>query len=150
MFKASLIIFLALGTGYASTGLIYLSADQFMSYHADAIRTEWSALNADYQGLLLGLVKGLGAGALLTGFALAFMAVQSFRDSSQTYLVLLPATSIGYSSLLCYATFTVYTHTPGQPPLALNIFSVTAAIAASALLLWSHRPAKGRAWTNDP
>lgn len=132
-------IFLLLGISYALIGVTYLSIDQFMPYHSEAIQTEWSALNADYQGLFLGLIKGLGGGAFVAGFAISFMAVNSLRTSRRPFIVLLPATSLGYSTLLCYATYIVYTNTAGRPPLWLNYVFVAMAVSGSALLVWSRR-----------
>ena len=140
MFKISLAIFLILGLSLMAIGLLYLSIDEFMPYHSEAIQADWSELDVNYQGLILGLLKALGGGAFVAGFATTFMAVASFRESAKPFLVLLPLVSTGYSALLLYATYTVYTRTPGNPPLPLSVTSVVAGLVASALLMYSARP----------
>ena len=139
MFKLSLAIFLVLGLISLSFGVLYLSIDEFMPYHSEAIRADWSELDVNYQGLILGFLKGVGGGAFVAGFATIFMAIASFRKSAKPFMVLLPSVSTGYSALLCYATYTVYTSTPGNPPLLLAVTSVVMALAASALLTFSRR-----------
>jgi hypothetical protein len=46
-------------------GCIYLSLNEFMSYHAEALQVSWADLNPNYRGLILGLIKGLGGGAFV-------------------------------------------------------------------------------------
>jgi hypothetical protein len=58
--------------------------------------------------------------------------------------VLMPFVAISYSSLLCFATYTVYTNTPGNPPLLLNVLLVVASVLASVALAISRREASGR------
>jgi len=53
--------------------------------------------------------------------------------------MLLPIVTIGYSTLLCYATYTVYTRTPGDPPLIPNILLVVASLMGSIALALSQR-----------
>ena len=137
MFKVSLAIFLILGLGLMSLGILYLSTDEFLPYHSAAIQADWSELEVNYRGLILGLLKALGGGAFVAGFATTFMAIASLRESAKPFVVLLPSVSTGYSALLLYATYTVYTSTPGNPPLRLSVASVVAGLAASALLVYS-------------
>ena len=134
MLRVSLALFLALGTGLFALGLLYLTLDQFMPYHADALRIEWSELPANYQGFIIGLLRALGAGASVSGLAIAWMAVAGLRGTIQPYRELLPIVSIGYSGLLCWATWTVATRTPGEPPLLLNAAAVGAAMIATVPL----------------
>lgn len=140
MLKLSLAIFLILGLSLMSIGLLYLSIDEFMAYHSEAIQADWSELDVNYRGLILGLLKALGGGAFVAGFATAFMAIASFRESAKPFMVLLPSVSTGYSALLFYATYTVYTSTPGNPPLLLSAAAVVAGLTASALLTYSAWP----------
>ena len=106
-----------------------------MPYHGQALQIEWSELPANYQGFMIGLLRALGAGAAVSGLAIAWMAIAAWRDGVRPYRALLPLISIGYSSLLCWATWTVATRTPGEPPLLLNSIAVIAAVIATLLLL---------------
>ncbi len=134
MLRVSLAIYIALGTGLFGLGVLYLTLDQFMPYHADALRTDWPELPANYQGFVIGLLRALGAGASVSGLAIAWMAVAAWRESVKPYRELLPIISIGYSGLLCWATWTVATRTPGEPPLLLNAVALGAAMIATVLL----------------
>ncbi len=139
MLKISLAMFVVLGLSSLSLGVVYLSLDEFMPYHSEAIQTDWADLNNNYQGLILGLLKALGGGALTAGFAIVFMAVVSLGKSVRPFMVLLPTVATGYSILLCYATYTVHTSTPGNPPLLLASLSVAMSVLASTLLVLSQR-----------
>ncbi len=139
MLKISLAMFVVLGLSSLSLGVVYLSLDEFMPYHSAAIQTDWADLNNNYQGLILGLLKALGGGALTAGFATVFMAVVSLGKSVRPFMVLLPTVATGYSILLCYATYTVHTSTPGNPPLLLASLSVAMSVLASTLLVLSQR-----------
>ncbi len=139
MFKSSLVIFLLLGLNLLFIGVLYLSIDEFMPYHSEAVQADWSELDINFQGLILGLLKALGGGAFVAGFATIYMVIGSFRKSAQPYAVLLPSVSTGYSVLLCYATYTVQTNTPGNPPLLLTVMYVVMGLVASVLLTFSIR-----------
>ncbi len=139
MLKISLAMFVVLGLSSLSLGVVYLSLDEFMPYHSEAIQIDWANLNNNYQGLILGLLKALGGGALTAGFATVFMAVVSLGKSVRPFMVLLPTVATGYSILLCYATYTVHTSTPGNPPLLLASLSVALSVLASTLLVLSQR-----------
>ena len=108
--------------------------DEFMPYHSEALGADWSDLEPNYQGLILGLLKGLGSGALIAGCAVLYMVIVSVRENPRSYIVLLPLVSVGYSGLLCYATYFVYTHTPGNPPLLPNLALVVLSLSASLII----------------
>jgi hypothetical protein len=110
-----------------------------MPYHAEALETDWSALDPNSQGLILGLLKGFGSGACISGFVILFMVANSLRKTPRPFIVLLPLTAVGYSALLCYATFTVYVRTPGNPPLLLTVALVAVGVLASLALMISQR-----------
>ena len=105
-----------------------------MPYHSRAIQTEWASLTPNYQGLLLGMLKGLAAGQIIAGLATLFMSAMSLRGSARPYVVLLPVVCLGYSVLITYATYVVSSRTPGEPPLALGATTILLAIAASVML----------------
>jgi len=139
MFKFAIAIFGLLGLGQFLLGCVYLSLNEFMPYHAEALQVGWTDLNANYRGLILGLIKGLGGGAFVAGFAVLFMVGMSIKKSPQPYLVLLPFVAIGYSTMLFYATYTVFTSTPGNPPLLLTVVNIALGVVASVALVLSQR-----------
>ena len=143
MFKFAISVFGLLGLSLFLIGCVYLSLNEFMPYHAEALQVSWADLNPNYRGLILGLIKGLGGGAFVAGFAILFMVGVSVRKSPQPFLVLLPIIGIGYSTFLCYATFTVYTSTPGNPPLLLTVLYIAMGVVASIALILSQRHKSG-------
>ncbi len=134
MLKASLWLFVVLGTVLLGVGLVYLTRGEFMPYHSRALQIEWSGLSPNYQGLLLGMLRGLAAGQVIAGLATLLMAVASLRRSARPYLVLLPVVCLGYSVLITYATYIVASRTPGEPPLSFGVITILLAGAASVML----------------
>jgi hypothetical protein len=134
MLKASLWLFLLIGASLLGTGLIYFSRSEFMPYHSQALQAEWSSLSSNYQGLLLGMLKGLAAGQIVAGVATVLMSAMSLRRSARPYVVLLPVVCLGYSLLITYATYVVASRTPGEPPLILGVVAIILATAASVML----------------
>lgn len=59
----------------------------------------------------------------------------AFLGSAKPYVVLLPVVCLGYSVLITYATYVVWSETPGEPPLALGLLVTLLALAASVMLL---------------
>ena len=139
MFLLSISLLALVGVSLLLTGGVYLSLGEYMPYHAEAAQMAWEDLDRNFQGLILGLLKGLGGGAFVAGFATLFMVGMSLRKSPGPFLVLLPIVTIGYSTLLCYATYTVYTRTPGDPPLVPNILLVVTSLIGSIALALSQR-----------
>jgi|TARA_B100001971_G_C17944925_1_gene409559 hypothetical protein len=136
LLKGSLIAFAAIGVYFSFIGVVYLTTTEFMPYHSEAVRTEWSDLDENFQGLFLGFLKGLGTGALIAGFTVISMVVMSFRTSPIPYRLLLPSVSLGYLSLLLYAMYTVKTRTMGNPPIegTAVVFVATIIIVVCFLL----------------
>ena len=139
LFRFSLFLFAIVGLGLFLMGCLYLSLDEFMPYHAEAVQKEWGALEANSQGLILGLLKGFGSGACICGFAILLMIASSIRKTPRPFIVLLPLMAVGYPALLSYATFTVYLRTPGNPPLLLTVSLFAAGLLASIALAISQR-----------
>ena len=45
-------------------GLLYVTTSRFMPYHGDALEVTWEVLPLHYQGFILGVIKGMGAGSI--------------------------------------------------------------------------------------
>ena len=85
MFKFAISVFGLLGLSLFLIGCVYLSLNEFMPYHAEALQVSWADLNPNYRGLILGLIKGLGGGAFVAGFAILFMVGVSVKKSPQPF-----------------------------------------------------------------
>ncbi len=149
LFRFSIFLFAIVGLSLLLLGCLYLLLDEFMPYHAEALQRDWGALEPNVQGLILGFLRGLGGGAFVSGFAILFMVTNSLRKTPKPFIVLLPFTAIGYSALLCYATFTVYVKTPGHPPLLQTFALVAASVVASLALVMSQRSSTDDEAQND-
>ena len=139
VFFLSISLFALVGISLLLTGAVYLSLGEYMPYHSRAVRMAWEELDPNFQGLILGLLKGLGSGAFVAGFATLFMVVMSLKSGPRPFITLLPIVTVGYSALLCYATFTVSSRTPGDPPLIANILLVATSLLGSIAHIISHR-----------
>ena len=147
MFKTAITLFVFVGISLLVTGGVYLSADEFMPYHSRALQVEWQGLEPNFQGLILGFLKGLGGGAFVAGGSILWMARTTLSRDSRSFDLLMPFVAVSYSALLSYATYTVYTSTPGKPPLVASFVLVATSLLASAMLVHSRRnnPADGAA-----
>lgn len=139
MFKVSITLFVFVGISLLVTGGVYLSADEFMPYHARALQVEWRNLDPNFQGLILGFLKGLGGGAFVAGSSVLWMARTALSENTRSFDLLMPCIAVSYSAFLCYATYTVHTSTPGNPPLAATSLLVGTSLLASAALALSRR-----------
>ena len=86
MRKLSLALFALLGVSLIVGGVLYLVTDRFMPYHGEALQSDWDALEPNLQALILGLIKGLGAGSLVAGVATLYMVIGGFRTSARPYV----------------------------------------------------------------
>jgi len=123
------------GLGLMAQGLRYLIAGQFMHYHADVIKERWSQLGPPEQRLLLGLLKGFGAGMFCLGVAFGFVALVPLRASlalgaptAAPYFLAL--VSIMYTAMLVHVTR--FALLPGAAPIAVTITMCVLCVAAAA------------------
>ena len=99
-------------------GLIYLTRNQFMPYHAEALSLSWSELSENMQVLILALMRAAGGGFLATGLAIFILLIIPFKvgDKWTITIYAIPAISLCTSLGTLYATLLVKTKTPGKPP----------------------------------
>jgi hypothetical protein len=120
------------GLGLTAQGLRYLVASQYMHYHADVIQEQWTQLKPNEQRLVLGLLKGFGAGMFCLGLTLVFAALGPFRDGAYMAHWFLAVNAIGYTALLVHITR--FALLPGAAPIAVTTtmcgLSIAAAIAS--------------------
>jgi hypothetical protein len=121
------------GVGLAAQGLRYFVASQYMHYHADVIQEQWTELKPNEQRLMLGLLKGFGAGMLCLGLTLAFVALGPFRDGAYMAHWFLAVSAISYTALLVHITR--FALLPGAAPIVVTKTMCGLSIAA-ALAGW--------------
>jgi hypothetical protein len=121
--------------GLLLQGLQYVTTRRFMPYHADAWGVAWEALPANYQGFLLGVIKGMGAGSIGVTLALIIMLLVPFRRGEVWALWAVPMVGATFTALTAYAAYTIDVRTPGSPPWRLTC-ALTALYLAGAPLSW--------------
>lgn len=120
------------GAGLAAQGLRYLVASQFMHYHADVIQERWSQLKPTEQRLMLGLLKGFGAGMLCLGLTIIFVALGPLRDGVYMAHWFVAFLAIGYTTLLVHITrFALLPHAaPIAVTTTMSALSIAGAVAS--------------------
>jgi hypothetical protein len=121
------------GAGLAAQGLRYLVASQFMHYHADVVEEHWSQLKPAEQRLMLGLLKGFGAGMFCLGLSMCFVALGPLRDGAYMAHWFLAFLAIGYTALLVHVTRSALL--PHAAPIAVTSIMCALSIAA-AIATW--------------
>ena len=108
-----------------------------MPYHMEVIQVAWDELAADQQQLLLGLLKGFGAGSLSTGVAVTLLAVVPLRlRQSWAYLVTPLVAAIYIGALAHVTTFALL---PGAVPISVSKVFVGLVLCAWALSIFRVR-----------
>src|SRR5438067_2413623 len=88
------------GGGLAAQGLRYLLASSYMHYHQDVIRERWSQLQPGEQRLMLGLLKGFGAGMFCVGLGIVFLALGPVRDNAYRAHWFIAVLTVLYTAIL--------------------------------------------------
>ena len=119
LLKVAFALFAVTGISHIVFGIVYVTADQFMPYHAQALSVEWSRLDANYRTLFLALIKLAGAGGLVAGIVNLSLVVYLLKRTSSKLLWLLPLSALVFQLTTNYVVYSVYTNTPGEPPLVI-------------------------------
>ncbi len=116
-------------------GIVYVTASEFMPYHAQALNVDWNRLDENYKTLFIALIRLSGVGGLVTGLVNLTLVSYLYHHVESRLIWLLIASSLIFQSMTNYVVYSVYTNTPGEPPLLMvSIGSVTFIIATILLL----------------
>ena len=121
------------GTGLAAQGLRYLIASQFMHYHQDVIREGWTQLKTGEQRLMLGLLKGFGAGMFCLGIGIVFIALGPVRDNVYRAHWFIAVLTVAYTGLLTHITR--FALLPKAAPIEVTTGMLVLSVAASIACL---------------
>ncbi len=102
--------------GLLLQGLLYLTTPSFMPYHAEALGVTWDELSGQYQGFVLGVIRGMGAGSVSVSLALLLILFIPFRRSERWAFWAVPLIGITFTSLTAYAAYTIDFRTPASTP----------------------------------
>jgi hypothetical protein len=132
--------------GLLLQGLLYVTTSRFMPYHGDALETTWEVLPLHYQGFILGVIKGMGAGSIGVSLALLIMIAVPFRRGEAWARWAVPVVGITFTLLTAHAAYTIDVRTAASPPWRQTL-GLTAIYVAGAVLSLSPRrvnaPAEG-------
>jgi len=117
------------GLGLMAQGFRYLIALRYMHYHADVVHEGWAQLKKSEQRLILGLLRGFGAGMFCVGFTTVFIAVGPFRDGAYLAHWFMALLTIAYSVMLVRVTR--FALLPGAAPIMVTSIMLGLAVAAS-------------------
>jgi hypothetical protein len=124
------------GLGLMAQGFRYLVALRYMHYHAEVVHEGWAQLKKNEQRLILGLLRGFGAGMFCVGFTTVFSAFGPLRDGAFLAHWFMAVLTIVYTVMLVRVTR--FALLPGAAPIAITSIMLGLAVAASAagILQW--------------
>jgi len=135
IWKFALILFAIGGISHIIFGIMYVTASEFMPYHAQALNVDWNGLGEHYKTLFLALIRLAGVGGLVAGIVNLALISHLYHHAESRLIWLLIVSSLIFQSMMNYVVYCVYVNTPGDPPLLMvSIGSVTFIIATILLL----------------
>jgi hypothetical protein len=135
IWKLALVLFAIGGISHIIFGIVYVTASEFMPYHAQALNVDWNRLGDNYKTLILALIRLAGVGGLVAGLVNLTLTSYLYNCVESRLIWLLIASSLIYQSVMNYVVYAVYINTPGEPPLLMvSIVSATFVIATILLL----------------
>jgi hypothetical protein len=137
--KIALVLFAITGVSHIIFGIIYVTANEFMSYHSQALSTEWSSLDSNYKILFLALIRLAGAGGLVAGFVNLSLITYSLYRWSTKIIWLLPISALTLQLTTNYVVYSVYTNTPGRPPLMAVSLGTLVLVVGTILFIVGRR-----------
>ena len=135
IWKFALILFAIVGISHLIFGIVYVTASEFMPYHAQAIKADWTSLGEHDKTLFLNLIRLAGVGGLVAGLVNLTLVSYLYHRVESRLIWLLIASSLIFQFMMNFAAYSVNVNTPGDPPvLMVSIGSVTLIIATIFLL----------------
>ncbi|MCC6797842.1 MAG: hypothetical protein IT366_22195 [Candidatus Hydrogenedentes bacterium] len=135
--------------GLLLQGSLYLTTQKFMPYHADALSVTWEELPPHYQGFVLGVIRGMGAGSVAVSLALLIMLFIPFRRDDRWSIWAVPLIGMIFTLFTAYAAYTIDTRTPASTPWRETL-GLTATYLAGAVISYWPRRATPRSTSKNP
>ena len=133
--KFALVLFAIAGISHIIFGFVYVTAGEFMPYHAQALKVDWNILDTNYKTLFLALIRLAGAGGLVAGLVNLTLVAYFFHRAQSKIIWLLPVSALIFQLVTNYVVYSVYTNTPGEPPLVVVSVGTVVLIIATAFLI---------------
>lgn len=134
--RLPIVLYCLVGVGLLFQGVRYLSATEIMPYHLAVVAADWQNLGQEYQTLLLGLLKGFGAGSLGVGLAIILLALVPLRRGESWARWAIPLVAATYTAALVYVTR--FALLPGAVPITVTATLLGLVILAGVCALFSN------------
>lgn len=103
-FRLPVILYSLMGIGCVAQGVRYFFAEQIMPYHLAVLNTSWEQLSVEHQTLMLGLLKGFGAGSFAVGLGVLLLSLVPLRAGRVWARWATPVVALSYAALLLHVT----------------------------------------------
>ena len=114
----SIVAFITVGTG-----LKFITASEYFTYHAQASGVNWTDVNSGLQLLMLAGFKIVGAGFLTVALCLILMIIYPFAGDDQKWSrYAIPLTGLFFWSIILITTVSVSITTGAKTPWAGSVF----------------------------
>jgi hypothetical protein len=134
--RIAIALYCLVGGSFVLQGARYLFADVLMGYHLAVLGVPWESLDDNSQVLLLGLLRGFGAGSFCVGLVVIVLAVGPLRLGATWARWLTPIAAGVYASLLY--SVTSFALLPGARPIAITAV-LLGLVCLAALCSWLGR-----------
>jgi len=114
-------------------GVRYLTATEFMPYHAVGMQRSWSELLPHEQGVMLSALRGGGGGFLVGGITILLLVAIPFRHGEAWAYKATPIMVLLSSLLALYTSLTLTLLTPASAPWPAAIATAALALVGFAL-----------------
>jgi hypothetical protein len=121
--------------GPAVFGIVFLTRNEFMPYHADAVGMRWTEVPRPFQVLILALLKLAGGAWLTVAVAEFILLLGPFRQGVRWALWAVPSLGLLHYAGVAIAMTHVTLNTPASPPWIATIASSVVILAAAAISL---------------
>jgi hypothetical protein len=135
IWKLALILFTIVGISHLIFGIVYVTANEFMPYHAQALNVNWNSLEDNYKTLFLALIRLAGAGGLVAGLVNLTLVTYLYHRVEYRFVWLLIVTNLIVQFMTNYVVYYVFKNTLGDPPLLTVSTGSLIFIIATTLLL---------------
>ncbi len=143
--KAVLAIYLVTGAVSMILGVVYFSAQEFMSYHSEAVRAPWLEVDSSIQTLILALMKVAGGGWFVLGFIAIILAFVAFKTGNAIVRWTIPVGTIIFYLASFTATWGVYQETGAPTPWGQSLVMIGFMLLALVIdAPWSTRVRSAR------
>ena len=119
IWKLALILFAIVGISHLIVGIVYVTANELMPYHAQALNVDCNSIDENYKTLFLALIRLAGAGGLVAGLVNLTLVNYLYHRVESRLIWLLIVSSFIFHFVTNYLVYYVVTNTPGDPPLLM-------------------------------